>query len=253
MNQISELFTQITAFVLKEKNCLLSNQHNIIKHHTDKLSQYGDLGFPTTTHAWINHFQNNDDLKNATKIISENDEEFTKKLIAISSKWMFPIERVVLQRFRCLLFLNREKCYTNLLKTVIFSGTHYGEWHQNADAADMYAIQSDKHSNDHNLTEYRCELVAKVLLNLLQASGFDTQQHGGKFHGKNAIDILVTSAKNDAKQKERSNEIEQNNNIDSRKIICGSVKNRSILSADEFIQYEYNNFIFSFIVSKRDK
>lgn len=239
MQHIDESFVQIGNFVLKQTDAKISRAQTIIKQHTDKLSQTGDIGFPTTIQPWLNIVENSDNLKDAKQMICDSDdEEFARNLIEISSNWLFPIKLVQFKQFRCLLFLDRPKCYSNVLKTVLRDDASYGQWHHKSDVQNTYTVQLVKQSNN-SLVEHRCMLIAKALNNLLRISGFCTQTHENGYETKNLVEIFVTFARRDgAKSINRQNDMELNNNsnVRSRSIVCGSVTSRSGLTADDFIR-----------------
>lgn len=241
MTQIDEVFVQIGKFVLNQSNFTLSRTQTIVKQHTEKLSQYGDIGFPTTIQPWLNTIKNSSALKDLKQIIGDNEDDFARKLIEISSEWMFPIQSVKFKQFRCLLFLDRQKCYDGILKTVLYDDASYGQWHDDGnDAKTIYTVQLVK-SNDNTLVEHRCTLISKVLTNLLRISGFEIQPIEKVFGAKNVMEILVTCARRDgATRVNRKNDMELNNNTDanvkSTLIVCGSVTSKSGLSAHDFIQ-----------------
>lgn len=240
MVHLDEFFAQIGNFVLKNTDASFSRAQTIIRQHTDKLLQTGDIGFPTTIQPWLNIIKNPGDLKKAKQIIGESEDKFARNLIEISSQWLFPIQMVKFKQFRCLLFLDRHKCYDSVLKTVLYDDASYGQWHQRNDTTYSVRLVEQSHSS---LVEHRCILIAKALINLLRVLGFDTQSNEDGCEAKNLVEILVTCGRRDgAKRISRENDMELNNNANananakSRTIICGSVINRSGLTADEIIQ-----------------
>lgn len=240
MIQIDELFVQIAKFVLKNADFSFSRAQTMIKQHTEKLSQNGDIGFPTTMQPWLNIVKDPHDLKNLKQIINDNEDEFARKLIEISSEWMFPIQTVQFKQFRCSLYLDRAKSFSGMLKTVLSDNALYGQLHRTNDTQNIYAVQLVKQSNDNSLVEHRCMLIAKVLTNILKMAGFETRPATASqgYDAKRLVEVLVTSARRDgAKRKPRQNDIEMNNNAKSRLIVCGSVTNQSGNTADEIIRY----------------
>lgn len=242
MTQIDELFVQIAKFVLKNADFSLLRAQTMIKQHTEKLSQIGDIGFPTTMQPWLNIVKNPHDLKDLKQIINDTEDEFARKLIEISSEWMFPIQTVQFKQFRCSLFLDRPRSYSGILKTVLSDNALYGQLQRTNDTQNIYAVQLVKQTNDNSLVEHRCMLIAKVLVNILKMAGIETRlttaNHG--CDAKSLVEVLVTSARRDgAKRQIRQNDIEMNNNIKSRLIVCGSVTNQSGNTADEIIRYVF--------------
>lgn len=242
MTQLDELFKQIGKFVLKQTDFSFSRAQTIIKQHTEKLSQMGDIGFPTTIQPWLNSIEKPSHFQDHKQIINESEDDFARELIEISSDWLFPIEMVKFKQFRCMLFLNRQKCYSGVLKTVLYDDAlSYGQWHHHTNDTN-YAVQLVKKSNDNTLVEHRCMLITKVLINLLRVSGFETnitKFDGIDFDAKNSMKILVTSARgDDAKRSHRQSELELNNNTNTKStsVVCGSVTSRPGLTADDFIR-----------------
>lgn len=232
MDTLDQYFDKVAAFVLEQNGLTPMRHQNVIKQHTDKLPIHGDFGFPITLQAWL-HFAQNPNCFEGTKRIIERDGNgaFIKKLIEFSSKFDYPIERVKFQPFRCLLFLNREKCFGRVLKTVIFDDQLYGRWVQSNEK--IYNIEANK-QGDNCLTEYRCAMIARVLINLVYASGFETLQSGTKnANFVNILNILVTCGKREAAD---DREEYNNNNPETRRIICGAVRSRRSHSVDDFIE-----------------
>lgn len=249
MTQMDEFFVQIANFVLSPRDFSISRAQTMIKQHTEKLSQIGDIGFPTTIQPWLNIIKNPSDAQTLQQIINENEDEFARKLIEMSSEWIFPIRSVQFKQFRCLLFIDRPKCFTGVLRTVLFDDANYGQWNRSIDTdvekKRIYAIQLVKQSDDKSLVEYRCMLIAKVLNNLLRVSGIETSLNSNKHerNAKNVLDIFVTCARRDgAKRIGRQHNMENNNNNNDdndmkfTSIVCGSVISRSGYSADEYIR-----------------
>lgn len=232
MDTLEQYFDKVAAFVLEQNGLTPMRHQNVIKQHTDKLPIHGDFGFPITMQAWF-HFAQNPNGFDGTKRIIERDGNgaFIKKLIEFSSKFDYPIERVKFQPFRCLLFLNREKCFGRILKTVIFDDPLYGRWvHSNEN---VYNIEAHK-LGDNSLTEYRCAMIAKVLINLVHASGFETLRSDAKnANVVNILNVLVTCAKREtADDREEYN----NNYTETRRIVCGVVRSRRNQSVNDFIE-----------------
>lgn len=172
-------------------------------------------------------------------ICDSDDAEFARNLIETSANWLFPIQKVQFKQFRCLLFLDRPKCYSNVLKTVLWGDASYGQWHHKSDVKSIYSVQLKQSNN--SLVEHRCMLIAKALNNLLQISGSRTQSNENGHEAMDLVDIFVTCGRRDgAKSINRQNDMELNNNGNAkartRSIVCGSVTSRSGLTADDFIR-----------------
>lgn len=245
MTQLDEFFVQIGKFVLNKTDFSLSRTQTIIKSHTEKLWQSGDIGFPTTVQPWLNAIENCSDANDLKQIIGENSAEFVRQLIEFSSQLLFPIQSVQFGHFRCLLFLDRAKCYGGILKTVLFDDASYGQWYCANGSNDMYKVQLMKQSYDNSLIEHRCQLVAKALANIMQVSGFQMPANamngdggvGASVGERKLVEILVGCAgRGDRKRPNRRNNGELNNNTQSKFIVCGSVTSKSGFSANDIIR-----------------
>lgn len=233
MDTLEQYFDKVAAFVLEQNGLTPMRHQNVIKQHTDKLPIHGDFGFPIKLQAWLHFAQNPNDFEGTKRIIErDGNGAFIKKLIEFSSKFDYPIERVKFQPFRCLFFLNREKCFGRVLKTVIFDDQLYGRWVHSNDN-NIYNIEAHK-QGVNSLTEYRCAMIAKVLINLVNASGFKTLHSCAKnANVVNILNVLVTCAKRDAAD---DRDEYNNNNTEMRRIICGAVRSRRSDSVDDFIE-----------------
>lgn len=232
MKTLEQFFGKMSTFVLEQNGLTPIHHQSTIKQHTEKLPLHGDFGFPIAFQAWSHLVEDANGFDGTRKVIDKHaNHEFIKKLIELSSEWGFPIKEVKFQPFRCLFFLNREQCFRNILKTVIFDDASYGQWHRSTDQKYRIDIKSDEESN---LTKYRCGMVAKVLSNLLHASGFETIPCDNNADGNDLVDILVTSARRDGERTAERPEF--NNNAETRTVFCGAVKSKICQSANDFIE-----------------
>lgn len=247
MTQIDEMFVQIAKFVLNRTDFSFTRAQSMIKQHTEKLSQRGDIGFPTTLQPWLNIVDNPKELKDLKQIINGNEDEFARKLMKISENWVFPIQSVQFKQFRCLLFLDRVKCFGGILRTVLFDDATYGQWCD--DTKRIYAIHLVEQPNEKSLIEHRCMLVAKALNNMLRTSGIETvlKANESARNAADLMDIYVTCARRDgARRVNRENAIEcnnmennnnnNNNNAKWTSIVCGSVSSRPGHTTDDYIR-----------------
>lgn len=235
MSQVDVFIENITNFVFKNKNDDYIRQSNNIRHHTDKLAVFGDFGFPITKQAWYcRRYTDANDMN----IIDDSENEFKSTLIRCSASWVLPIERVEIQKFRCLLFLHRGQCFRNVLKMVLYDDPQYGRWQHASNTSNVYDIQLQRRSNENTLTEYRCATLAKVLVNVLKVSGIEVVGPNGEeksYNERSALEISVTSSsRHDEHRNQRQPEVDCNNN--TRRIICGTVKCSFGQTSDEYVQ-----------------
>lgn len=237
MSQLEQFFAQVTAVVLnEEKPSHFTHHQNVIKPHTERLTKHGDIAFPTQTNAW-SHIINQSKDVNTMKIFGDNNDEFARKLIDVSTNWTFPIKKVVFQDFWCDLYLDRPKSFTNVLKTVLNVESHYGQWYKSDDARKSFAVKASVDLNGNSPTEHRCMVLAKVLNNLLVASGFETAPQFDP-SSKDVVEVMVTPARKDIQETDRPSDVEQNNNDKNRtqiRIVCGAVRGRSDKTANDYM------------------
>lgn len=231
MSLISSFFGEFVPFLLRNSHFVVVDYSNAAKQHTDKLKQNGDIGFPTSMKAWSH--ANDVPFTFTEKIIDETDIERQSALIEQSRKWSFPIQRIQCNDNRCILFLDRGKCFENVLKNVLNDTQNYGRWkHQTTENTnDIFNVNVLLHSNNDSLAEHRCTLIRNVLVNLLNVSGYrvtdDTNQA--------TIHIIVTHPRSD--NEKRQNGMTYETPIGTRKIVCGLIKGQENLTATDYIRY----------------
>lgn len=230
MSLISSFFAEFVPFLLHESHCIeLVECQNAAKQHTDKLKQNGDIGFPTSMKAWSHA----NDISLSQKIIDENDTDRHRALLEISRNWSFPIQRIECNASRCQLFLDRAKCFENVLRHILIDQPDFGRWKDADDDDARVHVDLVLHSNNDSLTELRCRLTQTVLINMLNVSGYRTSDDIG--HGQtNAHNLCVTHARNE-NEKRLSGDGTDNTN-DVRRVICGIVRGQEDMTATQYIQ-----------------
>lgn len=237
MYTLEDFFGKLAQHILEHKGLTPAGEQNAIKQYTDKLLIHGDFGFPTTFQAWQHFVESLNDFEATDKIIQKDDVQIIEELRKISFDCGFPIKNVEFLPFRCLLFLDREKCFGRVIKMVVQEDPSYGQWFR-SEGGNRYHIEAQKYEDD-NLTEFRGAIIAKVLINLLHTSGFETVQNIEKDeNADNLVNVQVaySGQKDGIKSTDRQNEIQNNNNFGTRSVICGAVRCRRSKTADEFIQ-----------------
>lgn len=232
MSQLEQFFAQVTAIVLGEENITRFLHQNVVKQNVEKLLKHGDISFPTQMQAWSSIVAQPKD-GTAKKIVNRGDDEFVRKLIESSQNWIFVIKQVKIHDFCCDLYLDRPKCYANLLNIVLHEQPQYGKWYQPIGAQKMYTVGSL--TKDDSLSAHRCLVFAKVLNNLLAASGYKVLQPSDNYPA--ATNISITYAKRDTHADETQIDGEHNNNNNAEfRIVCGAVRSRSDQTADDYIK-----------------
>lgn len=171
-----------------------------------------DFSFPTSCKIWDIYLRNsniNDDktqdniLRFATEDYESDNEELLRKLKEISSNFIFAIETLELKNYRCSLTLQRDQVYKNFLTNFTSS---YGKRKKTEDET----VHIEVDTGDECITQYRVNLIGKVLQNLIGFSRYFSVNDPSIAKYK----ILVTSKSNFPKDDERSART---------KIICGTV------------------------------
>lgn len=227
MSLISSFFDEFVPFLLRNSQFDMVELQNAAKQHTDKLKQNGDIGFPTSLKAWFHAV----DVPFSQKIIDETDAARQTALIESSRKWSFPIQRIQCSDNRCVLFLDRAKCFENVLKNVLNEKQEFGRWKQPTGNKEIFNVGLLLHSNNDSLTEHRCTLIRNVLVNLLKVSGYQVSANDVN---QTTVKLIVTHPRSDIEKRQGENGMETP--IQATKIVCGHVKGHEYLTATNYIQ-----------------
>lgn len=225
MSLISDFLSELVPFLLRERQSDLSKCVNAAKQHTDSLKHNGDVGFQTSTKAWTHAV-----VDMSEKIIDENDTERHSALIESSRQWAFPIQSVQCSANRCVLFLDRSKCFENVLMNVLSDRQYFCRWKLPIEKDEPFAVSLLLHSNNDSLTELRCTLIRSVLANLLQVSGY----HVTDDVSQSTVQLIVTHPRGGNEKRESENSTEASTGL--RKIVCGAVKSNETVSATDYIR-----------------
>lgn len=227
MSLISNFFGEFVPFLLRNAQFDLVEWQNAAKQHTEKLKLNGDIGFPTSLKAWAHAI----DVPLSRKIIDETDTERQSALIESSRQWSFPIKEIQCTENRCILFLDRTKCFENVLKNVLNEKQDFGRWKSpTMESGKTFAVSLVLHSNNDSLTEHRCTLVRNVLVNMLRVSGYRLTDDANQ----STVNLIVTHPRSDNEKRQNGNETETP--IEGKKIVCGIVKSEEKLTATDYIQ-----------------
>lgn len=226
MSLISSFFDEFVPFLLRNSQFDLAKCQNAAKQHTEKLKQNGDIGFPTSMKAWSHA----SDVPLTQKIVDEQDTELQAALLEISRKWSFPIRRIQCSDNRCLLFLERTKCFENVLMNVLNDKQDFGRWKQPMESEETFNVGLSLHSNNDSLTELRCTLIQNVLVKMLTISGYRVVDDVNQ----STVRLIVSHPRSDNDKRQNGNVTEAT--IEARKITCGQIKSQENLTATEYIQ-----------------
>lgn len=159
-------------------------RNNIVKRHKGDLTSSGDYSFPIEAQKWkqllndeipffgITIFEYKARLPTGNHQSNYTDqfhqEEQINQLIEHSQQWSFPIQRGNVQRDRCVLYLNRLRVFRHHLLAVT-TNSQYG---RQSNRAEMRIVidSATTSGTGRTITDYRQELVGRVIVNLLEYS-----------------------------------------------------------------------------------
>lgn len=232
MSLIQEFFNGLIKNLVDDDKFNDPNQ-SVVKQHTDKLAQNGDLGFPLLTKAWL-PIVRDATILNTEKIFDDSDTDYKDQLVKRSEQWPLQIEKVVCSPDRCIVFIRRRDCFAKVMHDVIVQGKNYGK--SPKELGKYVTIDIDA-SNADGLTQYRCTLVKNVLTNLIAYSKYDMAKEAGD----NVVNVIVCHPR--SRQIKDGSILEWNNNhsgyMKKQLIVCGAIKCGSRMekiSAEDYIR-----------------
>lgn len=179
MDQNEEFMREIFRYFIDDPSKYSTN--NVIKRHTEKLSEFGDYSFPLKTENWIrflspitsshqatssndNIFAYRDSIRKESKLLDDHLND----LVQASQNWPLTIDRVAIRDSRCAIFLNRHKTFRSILTTVL-QHPNYGRYEGDQS---YVVVRNDIICADERdlLTKYRCRIVGNVIENLVKHS-----------------------------------------------------------------------------------
>lgn len=233
MSLIQEFFNELIKDLIKDDTFDDPHQ-NVVKQHTDKLGQNGDMGFPLLTKAWLPIVRDANRIIKLEKLFDENNAANMEALVQRSEKWPLQIERALCSPDRCVLFIRRRECFAKVMQIVLAEGRNYGKTPK--EMGKQLTIDMDV-SNADGLTQYRCALVKSVLTNLIAYSKYDI----GKDGGENMLNVIVCHPK--SRQIKDGSILEWNNNhsgyMKKQLVICGPITFGSrgdMITAEDYIR-----------------
>ncbi|XP_055713450.1 DALR anticodon-binding domain-containing protein 3 [Phlebotomus papatasi] len=132
---------------------------------TEKLSQ-GDFSFPTDLRIWGQCLLDRDNGNGSGDVFSYrgiDPEEIVRR--SQGEKWDLPVERVEVQKNRCIVFLDRRTAFKNVIIRTLKRDE------EDCEGIEEKSVFVEEISEDNQtLTDFRGILLRKVLLNLLARS-----------------------------------------------------------------------------------
>ncbi|KAM7348910.1 uncharacterized protein ACRADG_008073 isoform 1-T1 [Cochliomyia hominivorax] len=177
LNQL--LFNIVNYFVESPVTNDLENYRKIstlVRIHSEKLFQLGDVSFPCKTEIWLNYFpETKRQLNESAFEISNDDKLELKKFLDVANKWPFPVERLVVRQERIHLHLQRYVIVRRLVPEVL-KNNKYGQL-QKAESKLVYLNHLSESCPDEDLSFYRSKLMYNVLKKLLKYSRWNEEEN----------------------------------------------------------------------------
>ncbi|KAI8116703.1 hypothetical protein FF38_09941 [Lucilia cuprina] len=145
----------------------------LIRIHSEKLQQSGDVSFPCKTEIWLNYFPDcsrklNESAFQLAKVEDEVGEQEKSKFLEAAKEWLFPVAKLVVRQERIHLHLHRSVIVARLVPDVLTSD-NYGQLQKVANKK-VYLNQLLENCTQDDLSFYRNKLMHNVLQKLLQYS-----------------------------------------------------------------------------------
>lgn len=233
MNRNDDFIKEIFHYFIDDTSKYVPN--NVIKRHSEKITEFGDYSFPITIQNWA-HFvpslrhSSYDNIftyrqsrcGDVTQSIADQIQNFVQS----SQQWPLQIERAVIKENRCIIFLNRCSAFHSTLHAVL-NDQNFGCYEGNHS---YVVIRNDSIPEEKELlTKYRCRVIQNVIGNLTK-------------HLKGPVKSLlyVTHKSTDVDAPERSIHIFVGNVTSSDNKVLN-------VEADEYIKWvTVKNFLFKF-------
>lgn len=201
-NPLNNLITNITYYFV---NCSPSEivinygkVSTLIKIHSEKLSQLGDVSFPCTSEIWLKYFPYVNDMFNeeAFQLGCDNVELVERekqKLLNAAKEWLFPIRHIRIRQDRCQLHLQRNVIIQYLIPQVL-QNPKYGILKKVAGKYVYLNSLGMQQSERQDLTFYRSQLLHSVLQKLLQYSSWHVLENKTNCSNENTtLELNVSS------------------------------------------------------------
>lgn len=170
MNQNEDFIKEIFHYFINDLSKYSTN--NVIKRHSEKLTEYGDYSFPINTQNWaqflpsLQHISFDNifsyrEFHTGSKF--QSIAEQIEDLVRSSQKWTLQIKSATIKENRCSLYLSRSSVFYSILNCVLHD-PNYGSLAGNQS---YKIIRNDKIPEEKELlTRYRCRVIESVIENL---------------------------------------------------------------------------------------
>lgn len=163
-------------------------EHNIVRVHTRKLQDLGDLSFPLDTKSWFK-FVDKAHIENKNVIF---DCKCTKnELVDASKHWDLSIDDVVIKDANVVVYLNRKNTFKVVINNALDHATNFGLFAPQFNK-EVCIPQNSVDLTKINLTELKIHLLQNITSNILTFIGCNVTKN----FSQNALLFTTSGCKN---------------------------------------------------------
>lgn len=167
MSFIDDFTNKLYIYLTGKEN----NKSNIIRIHTRKLQESGELSFPLKISNWCSLIgkttHQNDTIFNFLSEIEHND---ANKLILASQNWHLNIDKCDIIKDNVYIYLNRTRTFKTVIKSALLENTKtYGAVSTCKNL--KFSVKCDDFNSDCDdirLSELRLKLLTQISKNIIQ-------------------------------------------------------------------------------------
>lgn len=179
MNRNEEFIKEIFHYFIDDPSKYTPN--NVVRRHSEKLTESGDYSFPIMIHNWTQFLPSHQHLSHdnifayresysGDKLQSIADR--IQNMVQCSQTWTFRIERAVIKDNRCAIYLVRCNAFHAIINAVL-NDPNFGCCKVNQS---YVVIRRDTIPEEKELlTKYRCRIIQNVIENLTKDLTGETQ------------------------------------------------------------------------------
>lgn len=212
---LNELYTYLTGKP--------NDKTNIVRLHTRKLQECGELSFPLHINSWCSLVGKNE-VKNGTifKFLNPDEDDNINKLISTSQSWILRIDKCEIVNNNLVMYLNRATTFESVIRTVLNKNVEFGSNSMCKNLNIIVDCDASSTDSSENLSELRLKLLTQVSKNLIIFS------EGVIVDKQSNPDFCVNFS--------------LKSSSDSKTCLCGPVLNKNgvkdvITTSDDFYKY----------------
>lgn len=162
---LNQLIEEVTAALTGSRNA----DHNIVRVHTRKLQEFGDLSFPLDTKSWFK-FLDKTHVENRRSIFEclLSKDEFQER----SKEWVLSVENILVNAENVVVRLDRQKTFTVVINAVLKDTVRYGAENVGLNKK-VYIPENKVDFTKINLTDLKVYILQKIVINILQFANYN--------------------------------------------------------------------------------